>query len=109
MCGIAGIVRTDNQGPEPDRLQAMIAAVSHRGPDGTGLYCAGPAGLAHARLSIIDLEGGRQPMSTADGTLWITFNGEIFNYIELRDELIQKGHKFATRSDTEVILHLYQE
>jgi asparagine synthase (glutamine-hydrolysing) len=109
MCGIAGIVKTGSCRPDPERLRAMIAAVAHRGPDATGLYCNGPAGLAHARLSIIDLEGGSQPMSIADGTLWITFNGEIFNYIELRDELIRKGHKFVTRSDTEVILHLYQQ
>ena len=87
----------------------MIAAIAHRGPDAQGFHCDGPAGLAHARLSIIDLAGGAQPMSIADGTLWITFNGEIFNYIELKDELIKKGHKFATHSDTEVILHLYQE
>jgi asparagine synthase (glutamine-hydrolysing) len=66
-------------------------------------------GSGHARLSIIDLEGGRQPMSSANGRLWITFNGEIFNYVELREELLAKGHRFATRSDTEVILHLYQE
>ena len=87
----------------------MIATLSHRGPDACGIHCASQAGLAHARLSIIDLEGGQQPMSIADGNLWITFNGEIFNYVELRQELIRKGHKFATRSDTEVILHLYQE
>jgi asparagine synthase (glutamine-hydrolysing) len=109
MCGIAGIIKSDASRPDPERLQAMIAALSHRGPDETGLYCKGPAGLAHARLSIIDLAGGKQPMSISDGDLWITFNGEIFNYVELREELIRKGHKFATRSDTEVILHLYQE
>ena len=109
MCGIAGIVKTDSCAPDREQLGAMITAVAHRGPDATGLYCNGLAGLAHARLSIIDIEGGSQPMSIADGTLWITFNGEIFNYIELRDELIKKGHKFSTRSDTEVILHLYQE
>lgn len=102
-------MKTDNRPPDRERLRTMITAVAHRGPDATGFFCNGPAGLAHARLSIIDLEGGGQPMSIADGTLWITFNGEIFNYIELRDELIKKGHKFATRSDTEVILHLYQE
>jgi asparagine synthase (glutamine-hydrolysing) len=90
-------------------LAAMTTALAHRGPDGNGVYADGPVGLAHARLSIIDLEGGRQPMSTADSKLWITFNGEIFNYVELREELIHKGHQFATRSDTEVILHLYQE
>jgi asparagine synthase (glutamine-hydrolysing) len=109
MCGIAGIIKSDASRPDPERLHAMIAALSHRGPDETGLYCKGPAGLAHARLSIIDLAGGKQPMSISDGDLWITFNGEIFNYVELREELIRKGHKFATRSDTEVILHLYQE
>jgi len=87
----------------------MLATLVHRGPDDRGISVIGSIGLAHARLSIIDLEGGRQPMSTADGTLWITFNGEIFNYVELREELIKKGHKFITRSDTEVILHLYQE
>lgn len=109
MCGIAGIVKTDGGVPDRERLGMMIGAIAHRGPDAQGFHLSGPTGLAHARLSIIDLEGGSQPMSIADETLWITFNGEIFNYIELRDELIQKGHKFATRSDTEVILHLYQE
>jgi asparagine synthase (glutamine-hydrolysing) len=87
----------------------MVSTLVHRGPDGHGIYTANGTGLAHARLSIIDLKGGKQPMSTADGRFWITFNGEIFNYIELRNDLIQKGHKFTTRSDTEVILHLYQE
>jgi asparagine synthase (glutamine-hydrolysing) len=109
MCGIAGIIKSNASRPDPEHLQAMIAALSHRGPDETGFYCKGPAGLAHARLSIIDLAGGKQPMSISNGDLWITFNGEIFNYVELREELIRKGHTFATRSDTEVILHLYQE
>ena len=83
--------------------------LDHRGPDAREAYVANGTGLAHARLSIIDLECGGQPMSSADRRFWITFNGEIFNYVELREELIHKGHKFATRSDTEVILHLYQE
>jgi asparagine synthase (glutamine-hydrolysing) len=109
MCGISGIVKLHGGLADPDELSQMIATLAHRGPDGRGLYAANGIGLAHARLSIIDLEGGRQPMSIAGGKLWITFNGEIFNYIELREELIQKGHKFSTRSDTEVILHLYQE
>ena len=109
MCGIAGIVRTRAGQADRDQLAAMIATLHHRGPDAQELYVSDGTGLAHARLSIIDLEGGRQPMSTADGQLWITFNGEIFNYIELREELIAKGHTFATRSDTEVILHMYQE
>ena len=81
----------------------------HRGPDETGSYIDGPVALAHNRLSIIDLAGGKQPMGALPGSLWITFNGEIFNYVELREDLIKKGHQFATRSDTEVILHLYQE
>jgi len=87
----------------------MIAPLRHRGPDASGTHVAGPAGLTHARLSIIDLQGGAQPMSTVDGRFWITFNGEIFNYIELAEELVKKGHRFATRSDTEVILNAYRE
>ena len=87
----------------------MVSQLSHRGPDANGFYANNSAGLGHARLSIIDLEGGSQPMSSADGRYWITFNGEIFNYIELRDELVKKGHRFSTRSDTEVLLRLYQE
>ncbi len=109
MCGIAGYV---NFGPE--RVSAahagrMIEALRHRGPDGTGVYEDGDAVLAHARLSIIDLEGGRQPMRNEDGSLWITFNGEIFNYVELRQQLLERGHSFATHSDTEVILHLFED
>ena len=87
----------------------MIATLAHRGPDGEGTYLDGDVGLAHARLSIIDVGGGRQPMSNEDGTVWITFNGEIFNYVELREELIARGHVFKTSSDTEVIVHLYEE
>jgi asparagine synthase (glutamine-hydrolysing) len=109
MCGIAGMVATYGASVEPERLATMLRAMAHRGPDGQGIYTCGEAGLAHARLSIIDIEGGRQPMSIDNGRFWITFNGEIFNYIELREELIRKGHLFVTRSDTEVILHLYQE
>lgn len=109
MCGISGIVNLRGQHVAPDQLEAMIARLGHRGPDGYGIYSSAAAGLAHTRLAIIDLEGGRQPMSTVDGNLSITFNGEIFNYIELRNELVLKGHQFVTRSDTEVILHLYQE
>ncbi len=109
MCGISGILKLHGGLADSDQLSGMISTLAHRGPDASAIYRDGPVGLAHARLSIIDLEGGAQPMSIADGTLWITFNGEIFNYIELRDQLISKGHKFRTRSDTEVILHLYQE
>lgn len=87
----------------------MIGTIRHRGPDGSGIHADRQIGLGHARLSIIDIAGGTQPMRLADRPLWITFNGEIFNYLELREELIKKGHRFATRSDTEVILHLYQD
>lgn len=109
MCGISGIAKLDGGRPDPGELKAMVAQLSHRGPDASGICVDGQTGLAHARLSIIDLSGGHQPMSINDGRLWITFNGEIFNYLELREELLQKGHKFTTRSDTEVILHMYQE
>jgi asparagine synthase (glutamine-hydrolysing) len=109
MCGISGLLRLNGDQAGSNQLRRMIAAIHHRGPDGSGIHVAGPAGLAHARLSIIDLQCGAQPMSTSDGNLWITFNGEIFNYIELREELLRKGHSFATRSDTEVILNAYRE
>jgi asparagine synthase (glutamine-hydrolysing) len=87
----------------------MINVVGHRGPDGHGVWTHGPVGLAHARLSIIDLAGGAQPMANNDGSLWVTFNGEIFNYVELRRDLEQRGHRFQTHSDTEVILQQYRE
>jgi len=109
MCGISGIVNLRGGLVDAAELAPMLAALAHRGPDEDGIFARNGVGLAHARLSIIDLKGGQQPMSIDDGRLWITFNGEIFNYIELREDLIKKGHRFATRSDTEVILHLYQE
>jgi asparagine synthase (glutamine-hydrolysing) len=109
MCGIAGIISQDSTALRTLVLERMMETLSHRGPDEHGLHIEGSAALGHARLSIIDLAGGHQPMQLHDGGLWITFNGEIFNYIELRQELEQKGHKFITKSDTEVILHLYQE
>jgi asparagine synthase (glutamine-hydrolysing) len=87
----------------------MTDAIRHRGPDNTGFYSNHQVGFGHARLSIIDLSGGSQPMPNQDHSVWITFNGEIFNYLELRSELLEKGHTFTTRSDTEVILHLYEE
>jgi asparagine synthase (glutamine-hydrolysing) len=111
MCGIAGIValREGVTGPSREQLATMAAAIRHRGPEEFGAYRDERAGLAHSRLSIIDLATGAQPLSNEDGTLWITFNGEIFNYIELREELERKGHAFRTRSDTEVIVHAYEE
>jgi asparagine synthase (glutamine-hydrolysing) len=87
----------------------MVSSLRHRGPDEAGIYRDPRAGLAHARLSIIDLAGGKQPLSNEDGTLWITFNGEIYNYLELREELMQRGHQFRTTSDTEVIIHGWEE
>ncbi|HTZ73043.1 MAG TPA: asparagine synthase (glutamine-hydrolyzing) [Candidatus Aquilonibacter sp.] len=109
MCGIAGMLHFDGRPADREVLRRMIATLGHRGPDAGGIHADGPIGLAHARLSIIDLQTGGQPMSTTDGRHWITFNGEIFNYVELREELLGKGHAFATRSDTEVILNAYRE
>jgi asparagine synthase (glutamine-hydrolysing) len=109
MCGISGMLKLDGGRADLNQIRRMIATLHHRGPDDRGSYILGSAGLAHARLSIIDLQSGAQPMSTADGHLWITFNGEIFNFIELREQLLSKGHRFATRSDTEVILNAYRE
>ena len=109
MCGIAGVLHFDESRPDPPVVRRMLWPIRHRGPDASGVYVDGPVGLGHVRLSIIDLAGGRQPMANEDQSLWVTFNGEIFNYIELRETLLQKGHRFATQSDTEVILHLYEE
>jgi asparagine synthase (glutamine-hydrolysing) len=110
MCGIAGIWNYKTQRPvDPGRLRLMTDLLSHRGPDGDGFYCKGSVGLGHRRLSIIDVAGGHQPMSNEDGSIWITFNGEIYNFQELREPLVKKGHVFKTRSDTEVIVHLYEE
>src|SRR5262245_46440505 len=109
MCGIAGSVSWSGERLDRRMVQRMIDGIRHRGPDAAGVYVDGPVGLAHARLSIIDLVGGQQPMTNEDGTLWITFNGEIFNYVELRASLETLGHRFATNSDTEVILHAYEE
>ena len=109
MCGIAGYITLSRASDRRNLAERMISAVRHRGPDGIGIQYFDNAALAHARLSIIDLAGGSQPMANEDGTLWITANCEIFNYIELRNDLIQAGHRFATKSDTEVILHLFED
>ena len=109
MCGIAGLVSTDDRDIDADRVRAMVAMLDHRGPDDRRVHAAEGAALGHARLSIIDAAGGAQPMSNEDGTLWIAFNGEIFNYLELHDDLVRAGHRFRTKSDTEVILHLFEE
>jgi len=110
MCGICGIIDWE-AGRPVDRsvLKRMVWLLRHRGPDELGFYADATAGLGHARLSIIDLAGGSQPMSNEDRSLWVVFNGEIYNYVELTPELQRCGHRFSTRSDTEVILHLYEE
>lgn len=110
MCGIAGYVNLDGPAPEdPSTVATMVAALHHRGPDGRGVFCAPGIGLGHARLSIIDLAGGAQPLTNEDGTVVVSFNGEIFNFVELRAELLRRGHVFQTRSDTEVLVHLYED
>ncbi len=114
MCGICGKISLDGALIGRDHLSRMTGCLAHRGPDGDGIYIHnGPklsAGLGHRRLSIIDLsDAGRQPMANEDGTLWIVFNGEIYNFQSLRSELEQKGHRFRSRTDTEVILHLYED
>ncbi|MEZ4408032.1 MAG: asparagine synthase (glutamine-hydrolyzing) [Polyangiales bacterium] len=111
MCGIAGVVDlTGHRGPAPrELLRAMVKSLNHRGPDEHGMYRDERAALGHARLSIIDLASGQQPMSNEDGTVWVVFNGEVFNHVELRAELTEKGHTFRTRSDTEVIVHAWEE
>ncbi len=109
MCGIAGIINYNNPEEKKPLLRKMINILNHRGPDSSGFYENGPTGLAHARLSIIDLHTGDQPVYNEDKSACIVFNGEIFNYPELREDLIRKGHRFYTQSDTEVIIHLYEE
>ena len=116
MCGIAGVLfRSDDGGRLPcaDTLKKMLGAIRHRGPDQFGIYdfqgLRSAVGMGNARLSIIDLAGGQQPISNEDGTKWVVFNGEIFNYIELRHRLVELGHRFATHGDTEVIVHLFEE
>ncbi len=110
MCGIAGICRLGGEGcPDRSELKDMAASLTHRGPDAEGLYLEGPIALAHRRLSIIDLATGDQPLANEDRTVWTVFNGEIYNHVELRKELIRKGHTFRTKSDTEVIIHQFEE
>jgi asparagine synthase (glutamine-hydrolysing) len=109
MCGIAGIVAFDaNRKPDPERAIAMRDVLTHRGPDDSGIACIGQTVLAHRRLSIIDIGGGHQPLANAERNVWITYNGEIYNYRELRGELQARGVRFTTHSDTEVILRAYE-
>src|ERR1035441_33799 len=111
MCGIAGLFRSSGvSASDVEAVTRMTAAQIHRGPDAEGLHCAERAVLGHRRLSILDLsESGRQPMSNEDGAIWVVFNGEIYNYLELRSELLAAGHVFRSRSDTEVLVHGYEQ
>lgn len=111
MCGFAGILNQRDKHTNRinhSTLQSMARVIEHRGPDEEGIYIKDNIGLAHRRLSIIDLSTGQQPMLSADKSIALVFNGEIFNFIELREELVKQGHQFVTHSDTEVIIHLYQ-
>ncbi|MGH7264136.1 MAG: asparagine synthase (glutamine-hydrolyzing), partial [Candidatus Rokuibacteriota bacterium] len=110
MCGIAGLYLTDREAAVDSRLlKRMSERLTHRGPDDEGVVVEHHVGLAVRRLRIIDLQTGDQPIANEDRTVWIVFNGEIYNYRELRDELLAEGHTFRTRSDTEVLVHLYEE
>lgn len=111
MCGICGKLELRNGAPpvSEELLRGMLDSISHRGPDDEGMYRSGPVGLGHKRLKIIDLTTGKQPMCNEDGTVWVIYNGEVYNYKELTSNLIKKGHTFKSASDTEVIVHLYEE
>ena len=109
MCGIAGVMSFDEKPVSLEELHAMCGAMLHRGADDEGIYLEKDVGLAMRRLSIIDLETGHQPVSNEDGTIWVVLNGEIYNFRQLRRELEHRGHTFSTATDTEVIVHLYEE
>src|SRR6185437_10336997 len=110
MCGICGKLEFAQDGTVGMRLmRSMLATIRHRGPDDEGVYVSPQIGLGHARLSIIDLNSGHQPLSNETGRIWIVFNGEIYNFHDLRSFLVSKGHVFKTQTDTEVIVHLYEE
>lgn len=109
MCGICGHVTFNRDTIQPDVIRAMTAQLTHRGPDEEGYYLQPAVGLGMRRLKVLDLVSGQQPMTNEDRSVWIVFNGEIYNHVELRRELEAKGHRFVTRSDTEVIVHLYEE
>lgn len=110
MCGIAGIVDARPGGhPDPDVVRGMLQTIVHRGPDDWGLHDGGPAVIGTRRLKIIDLDGGHQPLGNEEGTVWVAYNGEIYNHAALRRELEERGHRFVTRCDTEVIVHAWEE
>ena len=110
MCGICGIFNSDGaQQVNRATLEAMNRQIVHRGPDDDGFFVEENVGLAMRRLSIIDIQTGHQPLSNEDGSVWIVFNGEIYNHQDLRKDLEAKGHRYRSRSDTETIVHLYEE
>ena len=109
MCGIYGVVQLDGKSANPDCLTAMAANIVHRGPDDSGTYVNGPAAIGMRRLSIIDVDGGHQPIPNEDHNVWCVCNGEIYNFRVLREELERAGHRFSTHSDSEVALHLYEQ
>ncbi len=110
MCGIAGLVAVDGLDRDaPARARRMRDVLTHRGPDEAGLHCDEHAALAHRRLSIVDLSTGQQPLSNEDGSVWVVFNGEIYNHADVRHELEACGHQYRTKSDTETIVHGYEQ
>src|SRR3989442_126249 len=109
MCGIAGIARSDGCPVSENEINALTGAIVHRGPDSSGSHLDGSVGIGVRRLKIIDLVTGDQPITNEDGTVWTVFNGEIYNFASIRDRLIAKGHSFKTKSDTEAIVHAYEE
>src|SRR5438552_7720679 len=110
MCGIAGVLKRPGEHADPADLRRLADALAHRGPDDEGFHVDGPLGLAHRRLSILDLSAaGHQPMSNEDGSVWLVFNGEIYNYVELASTLRARGHSFRSATDSEVIIHLYED
>src|ERR1700687_975846 len=110
MCGIAGILEFGRDArASAAALREMCRVISHRGPDDDGFYTDGSVGIGMRRLSIVDVAGGHQPLSNEDGSLTIVFNGEIYNHLSLREQLIARGHSYRTKSDTETVVHLYEE
>src|SRR5262249_46091168 len=109
MCGIVGIVGPGSEPINQSWLEAMNTSLRHRGPDEDGFYVNATVGLGMRRLAIIDVSGGQQPVHNEDKTVWAVFNGEIYNYVELRRDLERAGHRFYTQSDTETLVHLYEQ
>src|SRR5262245_20952476 len=109
MCGFAALFDPDRGEADPAWLEAAAQSLAHRGPDNSVFHAGPGVGLALRRLSIVDIETGAQPISNEDGSVWIVYNGEVYNHVELHRELEQRGHRYRTRSDTESIVHAYEE